>query len=295
MTIFGDFHAGLSQPTKGDIGFGLERAYLGYQYAFNEQWSAKVIFDMGRSSDVADIQRVGYLKNAMVAWTHGKFSLRLGVTGLTQFSLQEEFWGHRYVMKSFQDEHKMGSSTDLGMVAQYDCTPWLSVDVAIVNGEGYKKIQWDNHFLYALGLTLNPVQPLTLRFYSDYKSVEKSDSVRAQQNVAIFVGYEHNLLKMGAEYNLIFNTKSEVGHHQMGASAYLTLMLSKQFELYARYDYLTSLAHWNVGEEGQLAMVGMQYAPIKQIAMSPNVRLWIPREKGRPIEPFVYLNVRVKL
>ncbi|MBP8982736.1 MAG: hypothetical protein KBG19_06855, partial [Bacteroidales bacterium] len=48
ITVFSDFHTGIGAAGK-ETGFGLERAYLGYQYAFSESLSGKVVFDMGSS------------------------------------------------------------------------------------------------------------------------------------------------------------------------------------------------------------------------------------------------------
>ena len=31
------------------------------------------------------------------------------------FKVQEELWGHRYLMKTFSDEYKLGHSADLGV------------------------------------------------------------------------------------------------------------------------------------------------------------------------------------
>ena len=63
----------------------------------------------------SDLERVAYIKNAMLSWKTGNFTLDFGLIGLEQFNVQEKFWGYRYIMKSFQDEYKFGSSADMDL------------------------------------------------------------------------------------------------------------------------------------------------------------------------------------
>lgn len=71
ITVFSDFHTGIGAAGK-ETGFGLERAYLGYQYAFSESLSGKVVFDMGSSKLAGSaLERIAYVKNAMLSWKKG--------------------------------------------------------------------------------------------------------------------------------------------------------------------------------------------------------------------------------
>ena len=116
ITIFSDFHTGFGN-VNDDRGFDLDRAYIGYQYNLPHGLQLKAVMDFGQSDDVGDYQRIGYVKNAMISWKSGKWTLNAGLISTTQFKLQEDFWGKRYVMKSFQDEYKFGSSADLAVSA----------------------------------------------------------------------------------------------------------------------------------------------------------------------------------
>ncbi len=295
ITIFSNFHAGFGDA-KDDIGFELERAYLGYQYEFNSNISAKVVFDMGKSGSVSDLERLVYVKNALLTWKTGNFTLNAGLTGLEQFNLQEKFWGHRYVMKSFQDEYKFGSSADLGVVGMYKFADWISADLTIVNGEGYKKVQVDNQLLYGGGITLKPIESLTLRVYGDYKGKQNADSTETgQENLALFAGYQHKYFSIGAEYNMLFNSKNKTDKNQSGVSAYASVKLPKNFEVFGRWDYLASNNDWNQAKDGQMMLIGLQYAPTKNIKLSPNFRMWLPSDSNAKAQPFVYLNLEVKL
>lgn len=198
VTVFANYHAGIGRANK-ESGFALDRAYLGYQFSLTEKLSGKVVFDMGSTKvSGSDLERVAYIKNAMLSWKTGNFTLDFGLIGLEQFNVQEKFWGYRYIMKSFQDEYKFGSSADMGILGKYKFTKWLSADITISNGEGYKKLNRDNKNRYAVGTTILPVKNLTLRAYYDLASKNiEGDATKDQQNLAFFAGYKHELFSIG--------------------------------------------------------------------------------------------------
>ena len=293
VTVFANYHAGLGDANK-ESGFALDRAYLGYQFSLTEKLSGKVVFDMGSTKvDGADLERVAYIKNAMLSWKTGDFTLDFGLIGLEQFNVQEKFWGYRYIMKSFQDEYKFGSSADMGILGRYKFTKWLSADITISNGEGYKKLNGDNKYRYAVGATLFPVKGLTIRAYYDLASKSSdADGLKDQQNLAFFAGYKHKLFSLGGEYNQMFNTKSKEDKDQNGFSVYSTVKLAEKFDAFGRYDNLASKDDWS-SADGQRVLIGIQYSPIKQLKIAPNFSTWNPRD-GKS-SPFAYLNIEFKL
>ena len=186
VQVFGNSHSGFGE-NNDDRGFELERSYLGYEYKLGNGLSVKGVMDIGKSSDVSDYQRIAYIKNAMVTWKKGNFTLNGGLISTTQFNFQEKFWGYRYIMKSFQDQYKFGNSADLGLSASYKFADWVSADAIIVNGEGYKKIQKNDGLNYGLGVTLTPVKGFQVRLYGGLNESGqdgKSDVV----NMAAFAG-----------------------------------------------------------------------------------------------------------
>lgn len=293
VTVFANYHAGIGNANK-ESGFALDRAYLGYQFSLTEKLSGKVVFDMGSTKvSGSDLERVAYIKNAMLSWKTGNFTLDFGLIGLEQFNVQEKFWGYRYIMKSFQDEYKFGSSADMGILGKYKFTKWLSADITISNGEGYKKLNGDNKYRYAVGATILPVKNLTIRAYYDLASKNiEGDETKDQQNLAFFAGYKHELFSIGAEYNPMYNTKFKEDNDQSGFSVYSTIKLEDQFNLFGRYDNLGSQDDWS-SADGQRILVGIQYAPIKQLKIAPNFSTWNPRD-GKS-SSFVYLNIEFKL
>ena len=288
VQVFGNFHSGFGE-TRNDRGFELERSYLGYEYKLGDGLSVKGVMDIGKSSDVSDYQRIAYIKNAMVSWKKGNFTLNSGLISTTQFNFQEKFWGYRYVMKSFQDEYKFGSSADLGLSASYKFADWVSADAIIVNGEGYKKIQKNDGLNYGLGLTLTPVKGFNVRLYGGVNEAGQ-EGKEDVYNMAAFVGYKSKTFTIGAEYNIMQNASNKEGADQSGYSLFASARVSKNADMYARFDDLKSKDDWNIAKDEQAAIIGAQFKLGKYVKVAPNFRMSMPKADGAKNNYSAYVN-----
>ena len=288
VQVFGNFHTGFGADND-NRGFELERSYLGYEYNLGKGLSIKGVMDVGRSNQVDDYHRIAYIKNAMISWKRGNLTLNGGLIPTTQFNFQEKFWGYRYIMKSFQDEYKFGSSADLGISATYRFADWISADAIIVNGEGYKKIQKKDGLNYGLGLTLTPVKGFQIRLYgglNESSEEGKKDIV----NMAAFVGYKHDKFTIGAEYNQMWNSSYSDNADQSGYSIFASAKLSKLADIYARYDDLNSKDDWNIEKDESAAIIGAQFKLGKYVKIAPNFRMSIPKADDAKNGYSAYIN-----
>ena len=288
VQVFGNFHTGFGAEND-DRGFELDRSYFGYEYNFGNGLSAKAVMDIGKSSDVSDYQRIAYIKNAMVTWKKGCLTLNGGLISTTQFNFQEKFWGYRYIMKSFQDEYKFGSSADLGISVAYKFADWVSADAIIVNGEGYKKVQVNDGLNYGLGVTLTPVKGFQIRLYGglNESGVEGKKDIA---NLAAFVGYKHEKFTIGAEYNQMWNASYTDGNDQFGYSAFASVKVAKFSDVYARFDDLYSNNDWNIAKDEQAAILGAQFKLGKYVKIAPNFRMSMPKADGAKNAYSAYIN-----
>ncbi len=288
VQVFGNFHTGFGAEND-DRGFELDRSYFGYEYNFGNGLSAKAVMDIGKSSDVSDYQRIAYIKNAMVSWKRGGLTLNGGLISTTQFNFQEKFWGYRYIMKSFQDEYKFGSSADLGISVAYKFADWVSADAIIVNGEGYKKIQINDGLNYGLGVTLTPVKGFQIRLYGGVNE-SGEEGKKGIANLAAFMGYKHEKFSIGAEYNQMWNASYKDGTDQSGYSIFASVRLSKVADLYARYDDLYSKDDWNIAKDEAAAILGAQFKLGKYVKIAPNFRMSMPKATGAKNGYSAYIN-----
>ena len=288
VQVFGNFHTGFGADND-NRGFELERSYIGYEYNLGKGLSIKGVMDVGRSNQVDDYHRIAYIKNAMISWKRGNLTLNGGLIPTTQFNFQEKFWGYRYIMKSFQDEYKFGSSADLGISATYRFADWISADAIIVNGEGYKKIQKNDGLNYGLGLTLTPVKGLQIRLYGGVNE-SSEESKKDIVNIAAFVGYKHERFTIGAEYNQMWNALYSDNADQNGYSIFASAKLSKLTDIYARYDDLNSKDDWNIAKDESAAIIGAQFKLGKYVKIAPNFRMNMPKADGAKNGYSAYVN-----
>ena len=275
--------------------FGLTRAYFGYEHNFSNQFYAKIVMDFGNPK-AGDYQMVGFLKNAYIQYTHKNLTAYFGVISTTQFKVSEKIWGYRYIDKTFQDAYKFNSSADLGFNIDYEFTDFLSADFSLINGEGYKRLQSDDYLRPGLGVTVKPIKNITTRLFADYMGGEVK-----QQSLALFAAYTGSKLIVGAEFNYQKNFGMQKDHDVYGPSVYATIKTAKRINVFVRYDHLKSTIlpdktePWQLGEDGQLLMGGVEFNPIKGVKISPNVRFWKPADKLSFKSLSAFLNFELKI
>lgn len=288
VQVFGNFNTTIDAETPGS-GFELERAYLGYEYQLDENLTIKGVMDIGKSTDVSDYHRIAYVKNAMISWKKGNFTLNGGLISTTQFNFQEKFWGYRYILKSFQDLYKFGNSADLGLSASYKITDWISADAIVVNGEGYKKVQKANGLNYGMGLTLTPLEGFQVRLYSGLNQAADKNQEDIV-NIAAFAGYKTDRFTIGAEYNHMLNASYTDGADMSGYSAFASMNLDKGISVYARFDQVSSKDNWNIAKDQQAAIAGAQFKLGKYVKIAPNFRMSIPKADGTDNSYSAYIS-----
>lgn len=298
LTVFTNYKAGL-ENVNNVSGFNLDRAFVGYEGFFAKGFSAKVVMNVEtQSDDNGNTKFNGYLKNAQVDWRGYGFFVSAGLVNLKQFSEQENFWGHRYVFKSFQEEYGIAFCEDIGVVAGYEFSPVISADIAFTNGEGRKFKNMDNRYKYGAGITLKPLKGLILRLYGDIYDIPKyleDNMVKRdkQYSIASFAGYANKYFSIGAEYNRVFNYKFDSKQDANGYSAYTTINITPKMHIYGRFDYFDTAGNMKYDNEGHAIICGFEYSPIRQIRISPNYQSW-KSSKGKR-ENFLLLSVECKI
>ena len=270
IKVFSNFHTGFGSAND-DRGFAMDRSYLGYQYSVGNGLSFKAVMDVGQSSNVNDLQRIAFIKNAQVSWKKERLTLHGGLISTTSFKVQEDFWGYRYMKMVLQDYYKFASSADLGLSAAYKFADWISGDVIVVNGEGYKKLQVNDGLQYGAGLTIKPIKNLTLRLYGSLNE-GGNDNAEDIGIYAFFAGYKHEKFSLGAEWNMMQNAKNVTDANLEGVSVYSTVKLSGMVNAFARYDNIWSKNDWNISKDESTYMAGVEIRPCQYIKIAPNFR-----------------------
>ena len=310
ITLFN--HLGATNTNEGwtQNGFQMERAYLGYRYQFAPHWTATVVVDAAQAAG-GDIERV-FVKNANVQYKNNGLTAVAGIINTSHASLAEQYWGLRYVARSMYDLYGYGHTADLGFRVQYDFAPWLSADVSMLNGEGYRRMQLDNHYLYGLGINISPFENFDIRVYGDIQTHDtnqvsvprgfRADTVVnnvARKNLHLFAGYDHRYFRLGAEYNMQFASDYVRGNNATGLSVYAIGKISRKLSLFGRYDRGVSGRNNRLGidfdyeRNGQDIFAGVDYRINKVVSVSPAMQYHIA--PGNAASLYAYLSCKVSL
>lgn len=287
VQIYTNFHSGFG-AVNDDRGFALDRSYIGYEYDLKRGIRIKGVLDIGQSNDVGDYQRIAYIKNAFIGWNWKKLTLSGGLIPTTQFGYQENFWGYRYVYRSFQDIYGFGSSADLGISAAYRFARWIEADVIIANGEGFKKVQVNDGLLYGIGTTIMPFKGMSLRLYAGLN--EGTDGAKDIINYAMFAGYKHRYFSLGVEYNIMRNSNHMEGKHLYGFSLFATGRPISWLSIYARTDGLMSSDDWNEQEDEVTVVAGVEFKLGRYVKIAPNFRMAVPKAENAPNRYYGYIS-----
>ncbi len=297
-TIFANFHQGIGE--SDDAAFELVRGYIGYEYHFSPKFYAKINVDIGSPNDLSPyskLRRYAYFKNAYLRYTENKLSIEFGLISLKQFKVQEKIWERRYLMKTFADEYKLGSSADLGMNIHYQFTKNISCDFTMSNGEGYNSLQTDDIFKYGIGSTIKLPKNFTSHVFYDFSKNDLTEST-----LLLFTSYRQDKKwNIAGEFVYRWNHDWRENHDIYGFSVYGKYYLTNKYQLFARYDKLESNIlegeenPWNLSKNGSALVAGIQYSPIKNIKVALNYHDWVPWAANDGGESYIFLNLQVKM
>lgn len=262
--LFTDFHLNLNDTAK-TTGFAVNRAHLGYNFNYDNNFSGSVIINVGNPEDLAPgsvPKRYAYIREASISYSYEKVKIALGITGTRLFEFQQRFWGKRYIANTYQSLNGYGFVADLGIVMDYQISEILKADFTLMNGEGYNNIQLDNSHRTSVGFTLTPKNGFAFRIFGDIQHVKN-----VWQPMFIgFAGFKNNNVTLGAEITYKSNLDQTKGHHAWGVSGTGSVRLAEKTELFARYDYSTSVLvpedpqKWNYMNDDSFLIIGIQYA-----------------------------------
>lgn len=299
LELFTDLHYNLNGDSLQTNGFGINRAYFGYNYIIDPLFSASIVIDIGYPEDLsagAKTKRYAHFREASVSYTGKRLNITMGITGTRIFNYQQTFWGKRFIAKPYQSINGYGFLADIGVVADYMFSKKFSGDISIMNGKGYSNPQADNNLKASLGFTYIPVSAFSLRFYSDIMKVDEL----WQGTLVGFAGLKTKVFYIGAEFNYKSNLDKTEGHHALGFSSTSSLNLTEKAEFFIRYDYSSSVIasgdviKWNYQKDGSFIIGGFQYSFNKYVKFALDYQTFMPYYSKNLITDMVYLNALVK-
>lgn len=296
-TFYGDAFLNYNYSSAtSQSSFRLNRLHLGYKYQFTDNLYFNGMIESAREDYEAagDYNGITNLFEICLGFKFTKLEGKFGLIGTELNQQQEKLWKHRYIDKVYADKYGFAPTNDFGLLLIFKPVNIINLDLAITNGEGHKTFQADSTFRYAAGITIRQGSGIVARLYGDVVTGSES----AQSNLIGILGYETGLISVGLEWNKQFNNSHFSGHHRGGFSSYLSYNISEKYQAFGRYDYHSSnkpenlFTSWNINNDGQLAIAGVQYKLHKQINLALDYRAWI-REIDREIQSYVFFDLEL--
>jgi len=296
-TVFSHFRTSLNSD---ETAFDVTRVYLGFDSHISRYFSVVLKLDIGSPEDISEysgIKRYAYFKNAALKYKKDQLAINFGIIDMLQFKVQEKFWAHRYIYKSFLDEYRFGSSADIGAQVIYRFNDRITGDLTFSNGEGHSKLQIDNAYKTGIGISLTPSKKIFFRTY--YSFINKKDIF--QNTIALFAGYTFQNIKAGGEFNYQFNTNNEKDKDKWGYSAYALYNFEKKWQVFGRWDWLISskinndIYGWNYVHDGSSLILGIQFSPVTKVNIALDYRDWYPYSQNLKNRSFIFVNLQYKI
>lgn len=286
-TIYGNAQLRYNEATTTTSGgtrasFELQRAYLGYQHAFNEQWVGRVLFDITNDASLKGSHYSVYVKHAYICYTRPTWQVYAGMIPTDLYTDAETHWGKRYLLMNVNELSGFGSSADIGASVCYTPSEAWELRAQFINGEGYRRVQADSSIKASLSVGYKPSKAMAVRLYGDVMNTP----INTQYTTNLFVGYTHPKLRLGVEGGLQFNQGGAKGYNVAVASLWGTYHCSPKVDVYLRGDLQQPTADgqndaipnaWRDNKVQYRAVAGVDLALLRQkgthqVRLSPNVQ-----------------------
>ena len=165
-----------------------------------------------------------------------------------------------------------------------------------MNGEGSNKIQLDKSLRRSIGFTLTSDNGLAFRIYGDITRVNGL----WQPMFVGFAGFRNALVTIGTEITYKSNIDLIEGHHSWGISGTGAIRVSQKTELFARYDYSTSVLvpeetqKWNYLNDGTFLIIGIQYSFNENVKIAVDYQGTHPYDNDQERSESVFINALFK-
>jgi hypothetical protein len=296
--IHTNFHKQINDTTQ-TTGFGLTKAYLGYQFLPSGNFSGTIIVNIGNPEDLCQEsvhRRYANFREASIKYSKNNLDLALGITSTRLWDFQQKYWGKRYIANTFQSLNGYGFVADMGIAVDYKFNDILKADFTIMNGEGSSELQLNNSVKTSVGFLVTPDKQLTFRIYGD---IDKPRGIW-QTTLVGFTGYKNELMTIGAEADYKANIDIIEGHNAWGFSGTGAINILKNTEIFVRYDYSTSftssdnVSYWKKQNDGNLIITGFQYIFTKNVKVALNYQGTKPYNTDIRDTNSVYVNALFK-
>ena len=249
--------------------FNFERQYFNYDIQMSNEVNFKVVFDVDRTNQVTDslnnniedTRLAVFLKKAQIDYRCEWFKTSFGLITTNTYGVQEKNWGFRFIKKSAMDKNKFVKTADLGVGFSKNIINDLNIGIQYLNGEGYKSPELNSIQKLNLNINygeINLSKNSGLNLGMVYSTDLTEDSSRVTL-FSIYTGFSIKKIRFGAEFDILDDKEL--------TSIYLNYSLSRQIDLFSRYDVLSEDS-----KKDKYIISGLVFDCENGLLISPNIQ-----------------------
>jgi len=249
--------------------FNFERQYFNYDIQMSNEVNFKVVFDVDRTNQVTDslnnniedTRLAVFLKKAQIDYRCEWFKTSFGLITTNTYGVQEKNWGFRFIKKSAMDKNKFVKTADLGVSFSKNIINDLNIGIQYLNGEGYKSPELNSIQKLNLNINygeINLSKNSGLNLGMVYSTDLTEDSSRVTL-FSIYTGFSIKKIRFGAEFDILDDKEL--------TSIYLNYSLSRQIDLFSRYDVLSEDS-----KKDKYIISGLVFDCENGLLISPNIQ-----------------------
>jgi hypothetical protein len=292
--LYANYHSTFSDGSNFSA-FEITRSYFGYDFSFSKEITSRIMYD--GTTEVINGKTIysGYLRNAYLQYDNKKFMIQGGLIGSEQISMMEKIWGYRFVTKPPIDYSGMIHAADLGLATKVYAAEFLTLDLSVTNGRGFKDLASNGTYKMSAGFTLTPAENMIVRGFYDMMG----PSGRMQRTASILAAWMGPKFNAGAEYFRQDNAYMAEGQDYSGISLFTRVPVSEKVRIFARFDHISSVFRetsdpWNLSRDGSYIFAGLDFSPVRNVRISPNFTGYLPTESTYNNISTIGLNIEAK-
>lgn len=210
-----------------------------------------------------------FLKQAEILWKPIKnWEFSFGQILSEQYlTVQDKFWGYRYIAFTLQERYQFGYPADFGFRAAFQ-TDKLRLSTSVSNGDGPFYKQDANGLLqYALNMEYRPNKNWIFKWYGN---IYPNNTIFRLCNT-LFAGYKTDSWKIGIEGVEVNNDQWNSQKNYRALSAFGSYTFVKNWTIIAREDYIVQNSSL---KNTSFSIMGVQYEPNSNFQISVNQRFF---------------------
>lgn len=280
--------------------FQIRRIYLYYDHNLSEKFFAQFLLESNDKSVEYTADKAGkptkegrhtvFVKLAYLEWKeiipHG--SIAFGMVPAPTWSLSEKMWNYRAIEKTVTDMRGLGGASDLGVTlrGKFGNDGMFGYAFMIGNGNGQKPENNKSKKYYG-SISAKPVNGFTAEFYADHESKmmnSQSHETMSKTTLKGLAAFQNEKFTAGIE--VMKQTQKKVTDSTdltpLGFSlfAWAAIPGSEKLNVFARFDNFDPDTKTSSGYKENFITAGIDYMPIKNIHIMPNVWMNTFSKKG---------------